>query len=441
MSHFRWACVLGAVGSRQWGSELTDVLSDLVVRAQAGDVEAYGRLVHATQTMAYAVARGVLRDSALAQDATQQAYLRAFRHLGDLQDPAAFPGWLRRTVITVALNLRRARRVTLLRLDDVPEVPVLDEAETRWSELQRHRLAAALLTLTPEERQLCDRRYHGHWTTARLASNAGVDEAAMRKRLQRVRDKLRKEMEMTEQRGIRPEEIRPELPAKVVELLARPRLTDLPENPVGRTLELLRPAYPEFTDQTLPEVVDLAEARKTIANDAVYVDPLELHRVDEGRILRYDLTLPLLLTVRYTGEPLRLWTSGKAYRAGQVDAMHLEAFHQAEALWLDERERLNPWQMTGRVLQSVDRVLPGRTVKIVPTEYAMCSQAWELEVDNDGQWSEVLAWGVFTDRIMRHLGGDPTRHIAVGVGYGLERLAMLRYGIDDARKIDVASVA
>ena len=62
-----------------------------------------------------------------------------------------------------------------------------------------------------------------------------MDEPAMRKRLQRIRDKLRKEMEVSEQRGIRPEEIRPDFPAKVVELLARPQLTDSPENPVGRT--------------------------------------------------------------------------------------------------------------------------------------------------------------------------------------------------------------
>ena len=116
-------------------------LSDLVVGAQAGDVEACGRLVQATQTMAYAVAWGVLRERRLAQDAVQQAYLRAFRRLGDLQEPAAFPGWLRRIVITVALNMRRARRRTLLRLDDVPEVPVLDEAETRWSEAAAARLA------------------------------------------------------------------------------------------------------------------------------------------------------------------------------------------------------------------------------------------------------------------------------------------------------------
>ncbi len=416
-------------------------LKSLVVAAQAGDIEAYGRLVEATQRMACAVALGVLRDGTVAQDAVQQAYLRAFRRLSDLEEPAAFPGWLRRIVITIALNMRRARRRTLLRLDDIPEVPVLDEAETRWSDLQRHRLASALLTLTPEERQLCDRRYHGQWSVARLARNAGVDDTAMRKRLQRIRDKLRKEIEMAEQRGIRPEDIRPDLPAKVVELLARPQLTDLPENPVGRTLEGLRQAFPDFIDQELPEVVNLAEARKTIASDAMYVEPTELHRIDEGRILRYDLTLPLLLTVRYSGQPLRLWASGKAYRSCQVDATHLEAFHQAEALWLDDRERLNQWLMTARVLQSVDRILPGRTVKIVPTEYAMCSQAWELEVESDGHWSEVLAWGVFTDRIVSHLGGDPSRHTAIGVGYGLERLAMLRYGIDDIRKLDVASVA
>ena len=416
-------------------------LSHLVVRARAGDVESYGDLVRATQTMAYGVALGVLRDPGIAQDAVQQAYLRAFRRLGTLQDPAAFAGWLRRIVITVASNMRRARRFTLLQLDDIPEVPVLDEAETRWSDLQRHRLAAALLTLSPEDRQLCDRRYHGRWSTARLAVRAGVDEAAMRKRLQRVRDKLRKEIEVAEQRDISHDDIGHDLPAKVVELLARPRLTDLPENPVGRILDLLRGVYSDFKDQALPEVIDLARAQQTIASDAIYVGAHELHRIGDDRILRYDLTLPLLLTVRYTGEPLRIWAAGKAYRVCQADSMHLEAFHQAEVFWLDDRERLDPWQMTGRVLQSVDRVLPGRAVKVVPMDYPMCRQAWELEVEDDGQWVEALAWGVFTDRIVSHLGGDPARHIAVGVGYGLERVAMLRYGIDDARKIEVASVA
>jgi RNA polymerase sigma factor (sigma-70 family) len=426
-------------------SDQADDVSDLVLAARAGNVSAYGKLVRATQAMSMAVALNVLREPAGAEDAVQEAYLRAYRSLQDLEDPAAFPGWLRRAVITVALNLRRANRVTLLSLDDVQDVPVLDETERRWSDAQRHRLAAALLRLSAEERRICDRRYHGGWSLARLAKAAGIPETSMRKRLQRIRDRLRqfietKEIEMTKERGVDPGGVAARLPDKIVELLASPRLTDIPENPVGSMLEQLREAYPEFTEQSLPEIVDVAEARE-VTKEAMYVKPSELHHVDANKILRYDLTLPLLLTVRYEGRPIRVWSSGKTYRVCQADATHLEAFHQFEVLWFDDRERLDPWQLTGRMLQSVDRTLPGRAVKIMSVHYPMCSRAWELEVEENGEWVEVLACGVFTDRIVSHLGGDPTRHTAMGVGYGLERFAMLRYGIDDIRKIDVARVA
>lgn len=414
-------------------------IGPLVVRAQAGDLEAFGELVRATHKMTYAVALGVLREHGLAQDAAQEAYLRAFRRLGDLHEPSGFSGWLRRIVVTVAINMRRAHRRTFLCLEDVPDVPVLDEEETTWSEQQRHHLAEALLALTNEERRLCDRRYHGRANVARLASEAGVDEATIRKRLQRVRDKLRKEIEVAEQRNVRPEDVRSDFPARIVELLAHPRLTEVPENPVGRMAAQLREFYSEFAEADLPEIVNFAEARSTIGGDALYIDPGELHRVDEERILRYDLTLPLLLAVRYAGQPLRVWAAGQAYRRCQIDATHLEAFHQAEVFCLDDRTRLDHWQITLKVLQSAELLLPGRSVKIVPTRYPMCTQAWELEIEDDGRWLEMLAWGVFTDKVVRHVGGDPHVHTAIGIGYGLERFAMLRYGIDDIRKVDVSA--
>jgi phenylalanyl-tRNA synthetase alpha subunit len=210
---------------------------------------------------------------------------------------------------------------------------------------------------------------------------------------------------------------------------------------VGNILELLRTVYADFQDVDLPEIIDFAEARKTIGDDALYVDAGELHRLDDRRILRYDLTLPLLLSVRYEGQPLRILAAGKAYRLGQIDAMHLDAFHQAEIFCLDERARLDPWRVTGQVLHSVDALLPDRCVRISPTQYPMCSQAWELAVEDDGRWFEVLAWGVFTEKIVRYVGGNPDVHTAIGVGYGLERCAMLRYAIDDIRKIERARVA
>jgi RNA polymerase sigma-70 factor (ECF subfamily) len=415
-------------------------LNELVARARQGDVDAYGRLVHATERMVFGVALRVLRDEAMAEDAVQETYMRAFRRITDLERDAAFLTWLRRIAVTVALNMRRARRTTFLRLDDGVDVPILDELEARWSEVQRQQLAAALLILTPEERRLCDRRYHGGWTIGRLAGDAGIDESAMRKRMQRIRDKLRKDIEMAEQSEIRTGQSPRDLPARIVELLSRPQLTNLPENPVGQVTQILRKVFAGFVPVELPEFIDFASARESVTNDAIYVEESELHHVDDRRILRYDMTLPLLMTKRYHGEPMNLWVDGKVYRQGRLDARHLEAFHQAEVFWLGNRAEVDAWRMTTLVLQSVDAVLPGSTVRIVPTKYAMCSQAWELEVEVDGELHEVMAWGVFTDRIVRHLGADPSRHTAVGAGYGLDRLAALRYGLDDIRKIESAVV-
>ena len=421
--------------------DVVEPLTQYVERARDGDLEAFGGVVRLTQRMAFVLACNVVRDAAQAQDAVQEAYLVAFRRLADLDDPAAFPGWFRRIVITASLNTRRARRHTFLQLDEAPDLPVLDEREDRWSEAKRLRLARALLTLSRDERRLCDRRYHGGWSTARLAEDAGVDEAAMRKRLQRVRDKLRKEIEMTERHAIDLDRLPGDMPAKIVELLARPQLTDLPENPVAIVLEAVRSIYRGFEERELPEIVDWTEAERTIARDAVYVDPRELHRIDAHRILRYDLTLPLLMHVRYAGEPLRIFSTGKTYRVCEPDATHLEAFHQAEGFCLDRRERLDKWQIMSLVLKSVEATMPGLPVRITPTSYAMCSEAFDIDVEQHGRWWEVLAFGVFTDRVVAHMGADPAAHTAVGVGYGLERFAMLRYGIDDIRKLDVSNVA
>ena len=415
-------------------------LNELVSRARRGDVAAYGRLVQATERMVFAVALRVLRDEALAEDAAQETYLRAFRRIADLGDDAAFLTWLRRIAVTVAINMRRSRRRTFLCLDDGVDVPILDELEARWSEVQRQQLAAALLILTPEERRLCDRRYHGGWSIGRLARDVGVDEAAMRKRMQRIRDKLRKDIEMSEQSEIRTGQSPRDLPGRIVELLSRPQLTSLPENPVGQVTQILRRVFAGYEAVELPEFVDFTAARESVTNDAIYVEESELHHVDERRILRYDMTLPLLMTRRYQGQPMNLWIEGKVYRRGRLDASHLEAFHQAEVFALGNRGELDAWRMTTMVIQSVDAVLPGSTMRIVPTKYAMCSQAWELEVEVDGQLHELIAWGVFTDQIVKHLGADPAKHVAVGAGYGLERLAALRYGIDDIRKIESTTV-
>jgi RNA polymerase sigma factor (sigma-70 family) len=416
-------------------------IHSLVEAARTGDLTAFAALVRATQEMAYAVAWQVLRQESDARDAVQEAYLKAFRRLGDLDEPAAFPGWLRRIVVAAALNHRRRTRTMWLQAEEPAPPAILDGVEQRWTEEQQRGLARALLTLSRDERRLCELHYHGGWTAERLAVGAGVDATAMRKRLQRIRDRLRKEIEMDEKRALGAHPLPDNLPSNIIELLARPRLVDLPENPVSVVATTLREAFAGFSTIELPEEIDLDAATRRLGGDAVYIDRSKLQRIGDERVLRYDLTLPLLLSVRWEGVTRSLTAAGKAYRREHESATHLEAFHQLEVFVIAERQAPDPVAFPGRILDAVDRALDGPEVRITLTEYPMCARAWSLDVRRDDAWVEVMAWGKYADWVLRALGADPARQIALGAGFGLERVAGLRYGIDDIRKIATARVA
>ena len=82
---------------------------DLVCRARDGDATAFGDLVRMYHKRAVSLAFRLLGNSADAADVSQDAFLRAFRSLEQLEDASRFGGWLMRVVANLSLNYRRAR--------------------------------------------------------------------------------------------------------------------------------------------------------------------------------------------------------------------------------------------------------------------------------------------------------------------------------------------
>ena len=70
----------------------------LVERSRSGDLDAFEALVRRFQDMACGYAYSILGDFHLAEDAAQEAFVDAYRNLGQLREPRAFPGWFRRVV-------------------------------------------------------------------------------------------------------------------------------------------------------------------------------------------------------------------------------------------------------------------------------------------------------------------------------------------------------
>ena len=91
-----------------WESVLT---SELVERAQRGDHEAFDALATAAYHRLYAIARRILRDGYAAEDAVQDALVKAWRELRGLRDPVAFDAWLNRLLVNACRDqARRTRR-------------------------------------------------------------------------------------------------------------------------------------------------------------------------------------------------------------------------------------------------------------------------------------------------------------------------------------------
>lgn len=87
--------------------ESTEV--DLVCRAKAQDSQAYGELVRRYQRKAVSVAYRLVGNSSDASDVAQDAFVRAYRNLDQLDDSAKFGSWLMRVVSNLSLNFRRSR--------------------------------------------------------------------------------------------------------------------------------------------------------------------------------------------------------------------------------------------------------------------------------------------------------------------------------------------
>jgi RNA polymerase sigma-70 factor, ECF subfamily len=186
--------------------ETSDPDEQLVQRVVAGDLPAFELLMRRHNQKLYRVVRSVLRDNAEVEDAMQEAYLAAFRHLGQFQGRARFGTWLLKIGINEALaRLRRrmdfADRVDVDELADEEDVSMTPGNPVPSPEEQaaNHQLVtiieAALDHLPLEYRQVLVLRLVESLDTSEAAEVLGLSESAVKQRLHRGRAMLQEQME------------------------------------------------------------------------------------------------------------------------------------------------------------------------------------------------------------------------------------------------------
>jgi RNA polymerase sigma factor (sigma-70 family) len=170
--------------------------AELVERARRGDVDAYEELVQRYQRLANRVAFLVTRDGAEAEDAAQEAFVKAYYALGRFRSGASFKPWLLKIVTNEARNRRRSsgRRAGLV-LRAAEERPSGDAAPSpegvALDAEKRSALLQALETLPETARLVVMYRYFLELSEAEMATALGCAKGTVKSRLSRALVRLR----------------------------------------------------------------------------------------------------------------------------------------------------------------------------------------------------------------------------------------------------------
>ena len=130
--------------------------------------------------------------------------------------------------------------------------------------------------------------------------------------------------------------------------------------------------------------------------------------------------------------PIKVIAPGRTYRVDS-DATHSPMFHQVEGLWIDEN--ISFADLKGVYTDFLRRFFENDDleVRFRPSFFPFTEPSAEIDMKFKGRWLEISGAGQVHPTVVRNFGLDPERYIGFAFGSGLERLTMLRHGIDDLR--------
>ncbi|HSH87042.1 MAG TPA: phenylalanine--tRNA ligase subunit alpha [Methylophilus sp.] len=130
--------------------------------------------------------------------------------------------------------------------------------------------------------------------------------------------------------------------------------------------------------------------------------------------------------------PLKIIAPGRVYRVDS-DATHSPMFHQVEGLWVDEQ--ISFANLKGVVQDFLQKFFErdDLTVRFRPSFFPFTEPSAEMDMSWNGGWLEIGGCGMVHPEVLKHVNIDSEKYRGFAFGLGVERLAMLRYGVNDLR--------
>lgn len=207
-------------------------------------------------------------------------------------------------------------------------------------------------------------------------------------------------------------------------------------HPVTRTIERIETFFGElgFEVKTGPEIEDAFHNfdALNIAEDHPARTDHDTFFFNPDLMLRTHTSGVQIRTMEQNQPPLRFIAPGRVYR-NDYDQTHTPMFHQVEGMLVDEN--VNFAQLKGILHDFLCNFFEeDLEVRFRPSYFPFTEPSAEVDVRRkDGKWLEILGCGMVHPNVLRSVGIDPEKYSGFAFGMGVERLTMLRYGVNDLR--------
>ena len=152
---------------------------------------------------------------------------------------------------------------------------------------------------------------------------------------------------------------------------------------------------------------------------------------DENTLLRTHTSSVQIRFMKEHKPPVRFIASGRVYRHDS-DMTHTPMFHQVEGLMIDEG--INFAELKGLMINFLEHFFEKKLeIRFRPSYFPFTEPSAEVDIMGENGWLEVLGCGMVHPKVLANIGVDSERYNGIAFGMGVERLAMLRHGIDDLR--------
>ena len=153
--------------------------------------------------------------------------------------------------------------------------------------------------------------------------------------------------------------------------------------------------------------------------------------MENGNVMRTQTSAIQIRAMEKQGAPIKMFAIGSTYRK-ELDATHSAMFHQIEGLYIDRGITIADLLGT---LRTVLSKFFGKDIelRVRPSYFPFTEPSVEIDMKWGDKWLEMLGAGMVHPNVLRNCGIDSTEYQGFAFGFGWDRLAMLKYGLNDLR--------